>query len=927
MADKEFITLKGVKVNNLKDISLEIPRNKLVVITGLSGSGKSSLAFDTLFAEGQRRYVESLSSYARQFLGKMHKPEVDFIDGIPPTIAIRQKVNTRNPRSTVGTSTEIYDYLKLLFARIGKTYSPISGQEVKSHSTNDVINMITSMPEGTRVLICFPYTFNTKQKKGEQLSLIAKQGYTRFVCNGEIKRTDEITDVKDLGETIHIVLDRLAVKTEESFVGRIADSVQTAFFEGKGECFVYEYGENLTQHSFSNRFEADGITFEHPSVNLFSFNNPIGACPTCEGFGKVLGIDEDLVIPNKGMSIYDGAVFCWRGDVMKQWNHDFMINSAKIKFPIHRPYYQLTEEEKDILWNGDKAHGIYGIRDFFDYLETQKYKIQNRVLISRYRGKTTCPDCHGKRLKKEALYVKINGKSIGDLIDMPINELVTFFNNLELNEFEEQASSRLREEIRVRLESMMEVGLGYLTLNRTASTLSGGESQRMSLATVFGSGLVGSLYVLDEPSIGLHERDTQNLITILKKLRDKKNTVVVVEHDEAIIRAADHIIDIGPLAGEFGGEVVFEGNIKMLEKADTLTAKYLRGELQNPKNERPLKWRNSIKIEGARLNNLKNITVTFPLNVATVITGVSGSGKTSLVKGILYPAIRRELGVSADKTGDFDQISGDIKMIKNIEYVDQNPIAKSSRSNPAIYIKAFDEIRKLFAEQKTAKLNGLKASHFSFNSEGGRCEVCQGEGEITVEMQFMSDIHLVCEACNGKRFKDEILEIKYRDKNIYDILEMSIKEAVDFFAQGDGKLEKNIVSLLQNYMNGGLGYLKMGQPSSTLSGGESQRIKLATFLSMENSEPTIFIFDEPTTGLHFHDINKLLKAMEIMRQKGHTLIIIEHNPEVIKFADWIIDLGPDGGKDGGNLVFEGTPADLLKCKESVTGKILYNFIK
>ena len=926
MADKECITLKGVRVNNLKNITIEIPRNKLIVITGLSGSGKSSLAFDTLFAEGQRRYVESLSSYARQFLGKMHKPEVDFIDGIPPTIAIRQKVNTRNPRSTVGTSTEIYDYLKLLFARIGKTYSPISGCEVKSHSTNDVINAITSMPEGTKVLICFPYTFNKKQKKGEQLLLISKQGYVRFVDDGKLLRTDEVSDVNSLGDTIHIVLDRLTVKPEDTLVGRIADSVQTAFYEGKGECFVYEYGEMLKQHSFSNRFEADGITFEQPSVNLFSFNNPIGACPTCEGFGKILGIDEDLVIPNKGMSVYEGAVFCWRGDVMKQWNHDFMIKSARINFPIHRPYYQLTEAEKEILWNGDKKHDIYGINDFFEYLETQKYKIQNRVMISRYRGKTTCPDCKGKRLKKEAMYVKINGKSIGDLIDMPISELCKFFNNLSLSAFDEEASARIRTEIKVRLDAMMEVGLGYLTLNRTASTLSGGESQRMNLATVFGSGLVGSLYVLDEPSIGLHERDTQNLITILKKLRDKKNTVVVVEHDEAIIRAADHVIDIGPLAGEFGGEVVFEGDIKKLEKADTLTAKYLRGELQNPKNDTPLKWRNSIKIEGARYNNLKNITVTFPLNVATVITGVSGSGKTSLVKGILYPAIRRELGVSADKAGDFDKISGDLKMIKNIEFVDQNPIAKSSRSNPAIYIKAFDEIRKLFAEQKTAKLNGLKASHFSFNTEGGRCEVCQGEGEITVEMQFMSDIHLVCEACNGKRFKDEILEIKYRDKNIYDILEMSIEEAVEFFSQSDGKLEKNIVSLLQNYINVGLGYLKMGQPSSTLSGGESQRIKLATFLSMENAEPTIFIFDEPTTGLHFHDINKLLKAMESMRTKGHTLIIIEHNPEVIKFADWIIDLGPDGGENGGNLVFEGTPADLLKCKESITGKFLKKFI-
>ncbi len=926
MATSENIILKGVKVNNLKNIDIEIPRNKLVVITGLSGSGKSSLAFDTLFAEGQRRYVESLSSYARQFLGKMHKPEVDFIDGIPPTIAIRQKVNTRNPRSTVGTSTEIYDYLKLLFARIGKTYSPISGCEVKSHSTDDIVKFITAMSEGTKILICFPYVFNGKQKKEEQLSLIAKQGYVRFIHNNELLKTDDVKDAKKLGDSIHIVLDRLTVKPENSLVGRIADSVQTAFFEGKGECFVYEYGENLQKHSFSNKFEADGITFEQPSINLFSFNNPIGACPTCEGFGKVLGTDEDLVIPNKGLSVYEGAVYCWRGEVMKEWNTEFMIAGSKINFPVHRPYYQLTEDEKTILWNGSHKHGIYGINDFFAHLETQKYKIQNRVLISRYRGKTTCPDCKGKRLKKEAFYVKVGGKNIGELIDMPIIDLNNFFKDIKLTAFEEQASSRVREEIQVRLDSMIEVGLGYLTLNRLASTLSGGESQRMNLATVFGSGLVGSLYVLDEPSIGLHERDTQNLITILKKLRDKKNTVVVVEHDEAIIRSADYIIDIGPLAGEFGGEVSFKGDINQLVKADTLTAKYIRGDLQNPRNEHPLKWRNSIKIEGARLHNLKNINVTFPLNVATVITGVSGSGKTSLVKGILYPALRRLLGISADKAGDFDKLSGDINMIKGIEYVDQNPIAKSSRSNPAIYIKAFDEIRKLFADQKTSKLNGYKPSHFSFNTEGGRCEVCQGEGEINVEMQFMSDIHLVCEACNGKRYKDEILDIKYRDKNIYDVLEMSIEEAVEFFGKEDKKTERNIVSLLNNYINVGLGYLKMGQSSSTLSGGESQRIKLATFLSMENSEPTIFIFDEPTTGLHFHDINKLLKAMGNIRAKGHTPIIIEHNPEVIKFADWIIDLGPDGGENGGNLVFEGIPKDLLKCKDSITGKMLKNFM-
>lgn len=926
MDTRDSIILRGVKVNNLKNIDLAIPRNKFVVITGLSGSGKSSLAFDTLFAEGQRRFVESLSSYARQFLGKMNKPEVDFIDGIPPTIAIRQKVNTRNPRSTVGTSTEIYDYLKLLFARIGKTISPISGVEVRCHNTNDVVDTILTMPESTKVFICFPYFFNNKQSKAEQLQLINKQGYTRFVSKMQLCKTDDFTDIDSLGDSIQIILDRLTVKEDNIIKGRIADSVQTAFYEGKGECIVYKYDETLTEYQFSNRFEADGITFEQPTTNLFSFNNPIGTCPTCEGFGLVLGIDEDLVVPNKGLSIYEGAIACWRGTVMQQWNSDFIKKAAKVNFPIHRPYYQLSSNEKAILWHGDYKHNIYGIDDFFTELECQKYKIQNRVLMARYKGKTTCPDCQGKRLRKEAFYVQIAGKTIGDLVEMPISELIDFFTNINLNDYDFQASARLREEIRVRLLAMQEVGLSYLTLNRSAATLSGGESQRMNLATVFGSGLVGSLYVLDEPSIGLHERDTQNLISVIKKLRDKKNTVVVVEHDEAIIRAADYIIDIGPLAGEKGGEVIFAGNLSELEKADTLTAKYICGELQNPRNQNPLKWRNAIKIEGARHNNLKNINVTFPLNLATIVTGVSGSGKTSLIKGILYPAMRRHLGISADKVGDFDKLSGDLHLVNGIEYVDQNPIAKTSRSNPAIYIKAFDEIRKLFAEQKTAKLNGFKATHFSFNTEGGRCEVCQGEGQITVEMQFMSDIHLVCEACNGKRYKDEVLDVKYRDKNIYDILEMSIAEAIDFFGQGDSRTEKNIVSLLSNYTNVGLGYLKMGQTTSTLSGGESQRIKLASFLSQENCEPTIFIFDEPTTGLHFHDINKLLIAFEKMRSKGHTLIIIEHNPEVIKFADWIIDLGPEGGSNGGELVFEGYAKDLLNCKNSITGKEMRNFV-
>lgn len=923
MPNEGFISLKGVKVNNLKNISIDIPRNKLVVITGLSGSGKSSLAFDTLYAEGQRRYVESLSSYARQFLGKMNKPEVDFIEGIPPTIAIRQKVNTRNPRSTVGTSTEIYDYIKLLYARIGKTFSPISGQEVKQHSSDDVIKTILAMDDGTKVMICFPYCFNIQQQKIEQLSLIERQGYSRIIIDNNAVRIDEIKKEEKLGNEILIVLDRITVKKGEDIIGRIADSIQTSLYEGHGQCsLVASINGETKQFDFSDKFECDGQTFEHPSPNMFSFNNPIGACPTCEGYGKVVGIDEDIVIPNKGLSVYEGAVFCWHGEILKKWNTDFIIKSAKINFPVHRPYYKLTEKEKCILWNGMPEINLYGIYEFFNQLETQKYKIQNRVLLARYKGKTTCPDCLGKRLKKEATYVKINGKSIADIVDLPIDELKPFFTNLELSEYEQKVAKRLLNEINVRLESMQEVGLGYLTLNRLASTLSGGESQRMNLATVFGSGLVGSLYVLDEPSIGLHSRDTQNLIKILKKLRDRKNSVVVVEHDEAIIRAADYIIDIGPMAGEYGGEIVFKGTIDELYKTDTLTAKYLRGDLKNPRNDIPTNWRNSIKISGARMNNLQNIDVTFPLNVITVITGVSGSGKTSLVKGVLYPALRKYLDLPCDTVGDFDELSGDLRLVRNIEYVDQNPIGKSTRSNPATYIKAFDEIRKLYADQKLAKVNGLKPAHFSFNTDGGRCEVCQGEGEITVEMQFMSDVHLICEACNGKRFKDNILDIKYRDKNIADILEMSIEDAYNFFRSGEGKTEQNIADLLQNYLAVGLGYLRMGQSSSTLSGGESQRIKLANYISMENAEPSIFIFDEPTTGLHFHDINKLLKSFQKMKEKGHSLVIIEHNPEIIRYADWVIDLGPDGGSGGGNLVFEGTPQNLLKCKESETGKIL-----
>jgi len=918
----DSISLRGVRVHNLKNISLDIPHGKLIVITGLSGSGKSSLAFDTLFAEGQRRYVESLSSYARQFLGRMNKPEVDFIDGIPPAIAIQQKVNTRNPRSTVGTSTEVYDYLKLLYARIGKTYSPISGKEVKRHSVADVVDYIQKLNDGTKVLICFPYIFNTVQPKEEQLGLIEKQGYNRIVCDEELYRIDDLKDkVKNSkSKSIRIVLDRIAVKRDENQQGRLSDSVQTAFYEGKGECCIMQIDEEgQLSKVFSDRFEADGMQFEIPTEHMFSFNNPIGACPVCEGFGKVLGIDEDLVVPNKSVSIYDDAVVCWRGEKMQQWKKDFIKSSSKYNFPIHRPYHELSAEEKELLWYGNER--VSGINDFFAYLESKKQKIQYRVMISRYRGKTTCHECKGKRLKKEAYYVKIDGKSIGDLIDVSIIKLKKHFEEIKLSKHEQKVSSRLINEINTRLESIVDVGLGYLTLNRLSSTLSGGESQRINLATIFGSGLVVSLYILDEPSIGLHPKDTENLIKVLKNLRDRDNTVIVVEHDEEIIRAADHIIDIGPKAGRYGGEIVYQGDIKRMTKdCESLTAQYLRSQLKTLDSYKRHKWKNFIEVKGARQHNLKNLNVKFPLGIATVVTGVSGSGKTSLIKNILFPSIKKLLGLYADKTGEHDSLTGDIHMITDIEYVDQNPIGKSSRSNPATYIKAYDEIRKLYADQKHAKANGFKPSHFSFNVPGGRCETCQGEGEITVEMQFMADVHLVCEECGGKRFKDDILDVKYREKSIYDILEMPVSEAVEFFSEGSGKYEKKIKKLLQHYLDVGLGYVKLGQSSNTLSGGESQRIKLASYLSKEKMDPMIFVFDEPTTGLHFHDITKLLQSFEKIRSKGHTLIIIEHNPEVIKFADWIIDLGPEGGEYGGQLMFQGTPEDIIKSDDSVTGK-------
>lgn len=923
MQKTDKISLKGVRVHNLKNIDLEIPHDKLVVITGLSGSGKSSLAFDTVFAEGQRRYVESLSSYARQFLGRMNKPEVDFIDGIPPAIAIQQKVNTRNPRSTVGTSTEIYEYLKLLFARIGKTISPVSGKEVKRDSVSDVVDFIVSQENESRILICFSYKFNSEMSKTEQISLIEKQGYTRVYCNDKVLKIEDILkeDCKGVSKVIDIIIDRLVIRENDNLYVRIADSVQTAFFEGNYECKVVVLAEEKNRISkFSNNFEADGIKFELPHEHLFSFNNPIGACPLCEGFGKILGIDEDLVIPNKNLSVYDEAVVCWKGDVMQKWKKDFISKANKYDFPIHRPYYQLSEEEKDFLWNGNSI--VSGINDFFAYLEKKKQKIQYRVMISRYRGKTTCPECKGKRLRKESFYVKINNHSIGDLVDMSFEDLKKFFQNLKLSKTDKETASRLIQEISLRIDAVLDVGLSYLSLNRLSSSLSGGESQRINLASIFGSGLVGSLYILDEPSIGLHPRDTQNLIKVLKNLRDRGNTVIVVEHDEEIIRAADYIIDIGPYAGINGGEVVFAGEVnKMLKSSNTLTAKYLKAELKNPIREKPNKWRNFVEIHSARNNNLKNIDVKFPLGVITVVTGVSGSGKSSLVKGVLFPALKKQLGHFAGKTGDYTNISGDYNLCSDIEYVDQNPIGKSSRSNPATYIKAYDEIRKLFSEQNHAKANGYKPSHFSFNVAGGRCETCLGEGEITVGMQFMADVHLVCDTCNGKRFKEDILDVKYKGKSIFDILEMPISEAVEFFGAENNRLEKKITNLLQNYIDVGLSYVKLGQSSNTLSGGESQRIKLASYLSMEKVNPTVFVFDEPTTGLHFHDIGKLLLAFDKMRAKGHTIIIVEHNPEVIRFADWVIDLGPEGGNKGGEIVFEGIPED-LKLSGTYTGKAL-----
>jgi len=915
MKNREIL-IKGAKLHNLKNITVGIPRNKLVVITGLSGSGKSSLAFDTLYAEGQRRYVESLSSYARQFLGKLDKPKVDNIVGIAPAIAIQQKVNTSNPRSTVGTSTEVYDYLKLLFARIGKTYSPISGQEVKKHTVTDVVDAVMRYPEGTKLLLLAPVSIPKDRTVEQVLKLLLQQGYARILYKEEIIRLEEDNLPKNL-DNFQLVVDRVIVRHDEDFQHRLADAVDTAFFEGKGECYIQEM-DGVVQTHFSNRFELDGITFLEPNVHLFSFNNPYGACPKCDGYGDTIGLDEDLIVPNTGLSVYENAIYPWRGETMS-WFRDQLVNNAyKFDFPIHKPWFELTNKQKQLVWDGNKY--FTGLTDFFKELEEKSYKIQNRVLLARYRGKTRCHECHGKRLRKEANYVKIAGKSISDLVELPIEELQVFFKGLQLNDYEQEVAKRLLLEINNRLQFLADVGLGYLTLNRKSNTLSGGESQRINLATSLGSSLVGSMYILDEPSIGLHPRDTERLISVLKSLRDLGNTVIVVEHDEDIMKAADYIIDIGPEAGTHGGEVVAAGTYEELLKADTLTGKYLSGRLTI---EVPKKRRTSphyITLVGCRENNLKYIDVTFPLDMLTVVTGVSGSGKSTLVKKLLYPAIQKDLDLGGEKIGQFTKIEGKYRHLQSVEFVDQNPIGKSTRSNPITYIKAYDDIRALFANQKLAKMRNFQSKHFSFNVDGGRCEVCKGEGEVTIEMQFMADVHLTCEACGGKRFKKEVLEVMYEGKNIDDLLNTTIDDAVAFFQKHK---QTKIAEKLKPLQDVGLGYVTLGQSSSTLSGGEAQRIKLASFLSKSDSkEKVLFIFDEPTTGLHFHDIRKLLDSLQALIKKGHSVIIIEHNTEMIKSADYVIDLGLEGGAKGGNLIATGTPEEIAKNKQSYTGKYL-----
>ena len=914
---KENIIIKGARLHNLKNIDVVIPRNKLVVITGLSGSGKSSLAFDTLYAEGQRRYVESLSSYARQFLGKLHKPKVDYIKGIAPAIAIEQKVNSTNPRSTVGTSTEIYDYIKLLFARVGKTFSPISGDLVKKHTVSDVINFVKGFEKKTKLLLLCPIVINEDRDLKTVLKVLAQQGYARLKYEDKIYRIEDLPTDKKNYDNLKLVVDRIVVQDNEDFYNRLADAVQTAFFEGNGVCIIERLTDNSTTE-FNNKFELDGIMFFEPNTHFFSFNNPYGACPTCEGYGNIIGIDEDLVIPNTGLSIYDDAIFPFRSDSYRHYKEELITHAYTFDIPIHKPWFELTETQKQLVWDGNEK--FYGINHFFEILEEKSYKIQNRVMLSRYRGKTKCTDCEGKRLRKEADYVKVGNKTISDLVTLPLDELSDFFGQLQLDKYEEVIGKRLLTEINNRLDFLQNVGLNYLTLNRTSNTLSGGESQRINLATSLGSSLVGSMYILDEPSIGLHPKDTERLIDVLKDLRDLGNTVIVVEHDEDIMKTADYIIDIGPEAGTFGGHVVAEGTYDDILKSDSLTAKYLTEEFQI---EVPNKRRNSknfVQIIGARENNLQNINTTFPLNCLTVITGVSGSGKSTLVKKILYPAMQKKMVGYGEKIGQHTEVKGNYDNIKHIEFIDKNPIGRSSRSNPVTYIKAYDDIRALLSSQKLSKIRNYKPKHFSFNVEGGRCEVCKGEGVVTIEMQFMADVHLQCDTCNGKRFKKEVLEVNFEGKNIDDILNSTIDDAVAFFAEHN---QTKIASKLKPLQDVGLGYVQLGQSSSTLSGGEAQRIKLASFLVKGNTrDKALFIFDEPTTGLHFHDIKKLLASFNALIEKGHSIIVIEHNIELIKCADYIIDLGLDGGKKGGQLIFEGTPEELIKNKKSYTSKYL-----
>lgn len=918
---KENILIKGARLHNLKNIDVVIPRNRLVVVTGLSGSGKSSLAFDTLYAEGQRRYVESLSSYARQFLGRLNKPEVEYIKGIAPAIAIEQKVNTRNPRSTVGTSTEIYDYLKLLYARIGSTFSPISGQEVQRHSITDVVNAVAQMKDGTRIMILAPVQLHAERNTEQQLKVLQQQGFARLRRDGGVGRIDDLLEQKadiDWNST-YLVVDRLAAQAnDEDTQTRLADSVQTAFYEGKGICIIEEADEGK-RTEYSNRFELDGMEFDEPSEHLFSFNNPYGACPKCEGYGSILGIDEDLVVPNKGLSIYEDAIVCWKGEKMQEYKNDLILNAERFDFPIHRPYYELTDAQRELLWEGN-AH-FMGINAFFEYLESKSYKIQYRVMLSRYRGKTRCTTCKGRRLRKEAGYVQVDGYKITDLVELPIGELQPLMENLQLNEYEQEVSKRILIEITSRLRFLNQVGLDYLTLNRRSSTLSGGESQRINLATSLGSSLVGSMYILDEPSIGLHSKDTERLIEVLQSLRDLGNTVIVVEHDEDIMKAADLLIDIGPMAGTLGGELMFWGtHDELLSDQSSLTGQYLTGKLEIPVPDVRRKGRNWVELNGARENNLRNINTKLPLEALTVVSGVSGSGKSTLIKDILYPALKKRLGGYAGRTGEFDGLGGSVDQLTEVEFVDQNPIGKSSRSNPVTYVKAYDEIRALYAGQKLSKNRGYKAKHFSFNVEGGRCDNCEGEGEVQIEMQFMADVHLTCEVCKGQRFKDEILEVKVDGKNIYQVLEMTIDEAIDFFTTNK---HQKIADKLQPLQDVGLGYIHLGQSSSTLSGGEAQRVKLASFLSRGgNQGHTLFIFDEPTTGLHFHDILKLLDSFNALIAKGHSILIIEHNLDIIKCADWVIDLGPEGGVRGGNILFEGTPEGLVESGVGFTSGYL-----